>query len=155
MPADKPNSVEAADAKAALVCDDNVERKEALEDVLGDLGYSVQIAALPEDVYDKLKYNHYDLLYLHENFGGGNSENNEILELVQSMPISARRKTFVVLAGKNYTALNHMAAFAESVNIVINDADMQEIKTILKKSITGNNMFYKVYNDILRELGKA
>ncbi|MBF0456613.1 MAG: response regulator [Nitrospirae bacterium] len=155
MPADKPKEVEAADAKLALVCDDNVERQETLEDVLGDLGYSVQIAASPEDVYDKLKYNQYSVLYLHDNFGGGNSENNEILEYIQSMPISARRRTFVALAGKNYTALNHMAAFAESVNIVINEADMQEIKTILKKSITGNNLFYKVYNDILHDFGKA
>ncbi|WP_420265778.1 hypothetical protein [Candidatus Magnetominusculus dajiuhuensis] len=152
MPAITPISEE---NRAALVCDDNVERAEAAEGALEDLAYKVQRAGSPEDVSDKLKYDQYDVVYVHDSFGGGNSENNEVLEIIQSMPISARRKTFVALAGTKYTTLDHMAAFAESVNIVINEADMPEMKAILKKSIPTNYLFYKVYNEILRESGKA
>ncbi|MBF0556250.1 MAG: hypothetical protein HQK96_17155 [Nitrospirae bacterium] len=152
MPANTPIS---DDTRTALVCDGSVERQGAAQGALEDLGYSVQIAESPDDVSDKLKYGQYDVVYLHDNFGGGNSENNEVLEIIQSMPISARRKTFVVLAGTNYATFDHMAAFSESVNIVIKEADMPEIKTILKKSIPTNYLFYKVYNEILRESGRA
>ncbi len=153
MPADTNILLE--DTKAALLCDNSTDRIKVLEDALKDLGYQTQVAALPEDVYDMVKYNQYDVIYVNDNFGGGNTENNEVLDYIQSMQIAARRKTFVVLSGKIYTTLDHMAAFEQSVNIVINEADISEAKAILKKSITGSYMFYKVYNEILYEIGKA
>jgi CheY-like chemotaxis protein len=153
MPADTNIIIE--DVKAALVCDDGTERQKTLEGALKELGYQVQIAASPEDMYDRVKYNHYEVIFLHDTFGGGNSENNEVLDFIQSMPIAARRKIMVALAGGSYTTLDHMAAFTQSVDIVMNEADIPEAKAVLKKSITSNYMFYKVYNEILRDSGKA
>ncbi|MCG6553030.1 MAG: hypothetical protein L7F77_11945 [Candidatus Magnetominusculus sp. LBB02] len=155
MSADKNREGNSESDKLALVCDGNAQRQKAAIDILGDLGYNVKIASSPEDVYDKLKYDPYEVVYLHENFGGGSSENNEVLDYIQSMPISARRRMFVALAGAKYTVLNQRVAFSESVNVVINDKDVLNMKTVLQKAITGNNMFYKVYNDMLRESGKA
>lgn len=153
MPADIQETID--DYKTALVCDDSKERQEEAADSLDDLGYKVQTAESPEDVYEKVKHNQFDIIYLHANFGGGNPESNEVLEFIQSMPMSARRKIFVVLAGTNYTTNDNMTAFSESVNVIINEADIRELKQVLKKTVTANNMFYKVYNEMLRAAGKA
>ncbi|MEO5358862.1 MAG: hypothetical protein H7843_00275 [Nitrospirota bacterium] len=152
MPADTHETI---DDKTALICDDSKDRQEEAAESLDDLGYKVQTAESPDDAYERVKHNQFDIIYLHANFGGGNPESNEVLEFIQSMPMSARRKIFVVLAGASYTTNDNMKAYSESVNVVINEADMREFKQVLKKSVTTNNMFYKVYNEMLRAVGKA
>lgn len=153
MPADIKSISD--DSKAALVCDDNKERQDDAADALETLAYKAEIAVSADDVFEKVKHNHYDLIYLHANFGGGSSENNEVLDFIQAMPMSARRKIVVVLSADKYTTLDNMAAFSESVDVVVNDADMRELKAALKKSITSHFMFYKAYNETLRAAGKA
>ncbi|KWT81168.1 response regulator [Candidatus Magnetominusculus xianensis] len=152
MPADTNENI---DEKTALICDDSKDRQEEAAESLDDLGYKVQTAESPDDAYERVKHNQFDIIYLHANFGGGNPESNEVLEFIQSMPMSARRKIFVVLAGASYTTNDNMKAYSESANVVINEADMREFKQVLKKSVTANNMFYKVYNEMLRAVGKA
>jgi hypothetical protein len=47
-----------------------------------------------------------------------------------------------------------MEALSYSVNLVINQSDMDKLETILKKSIGDNDTFYKVYRETMNALGK-
>ena len=51
--------------------------------------------------------------------------------------------------------MDHMMAYALSANAVIHSKDMERLSTILKKSISDNEKFYKVFMDTLVEVGKA
>jgi hypothetical protein len=70
------------------------------------------------------------------------------------MPMSIRRYMYVALLGRTYKTFDNMAAFARSVNVVVNLNDLPHLQAILRKGITENNEFYRVFREMLAEVGK-
>ncbi|MFH1623750.1 MAG: hypothetical protein ABID54_01160 [Pseudomonadota bacterium] len=143
------------DEKTALICDDSQPNQDMLSSALKELGYRVSTGTNPNDVLDKMRYNHYDLIVLDEGLGGKPPSENPILNQIQSMPIATRRNIFFALIGPDYSTLDNMMAFAKSANVVINEKDLPRVKTILSRSISDNERFYKVFKETLRAIGKV
>jgi hypothetical protein len=143
------------DEKTALICDDNQSNQEILISALKELGYRVSVGTDPKDVLEKMRFTHYDVIVLNEEFGGGPPSENPVLSHIQPMPIVTRRNIFFTLIGKQYTTLDNMMAFSKSANLVINQKDLFHIKNILRKSISDNDRFYKVFKETLKALGKG
>ncbi|MBF0343619.1 MAG: hypothetical protein HQL06_05235 [Nitrospirae bacterium] len=141
--------------KNSLVCDEHQDNRKLIVNALRELRYNIRVASDIEDVYDRLRYERFDVIVLNDNFGGGSSDNNEILEFIQTMPIAERRRIFVALVGNEYKSLDNMMAFAKSVNVVINNNDFANLKAMLKRAITDNDNFYRVFKGVLTELGKS
>jgi CheY-like chemotaxis protein len=141
--------------RLALICDDNAEHQGHLSSGLKDLGYNVDAALNAEDAYEKIKFNAYEVVVLNEKFSGGTPENNEVLEFFQGMAISDRRNIFLALVGAGLKTMDNMTAFARSVNLVISEGDLPNSKAVLRKAVSENNMFYRVFKGVLKELGKA
>lgn len=142
------------EAKTALVCEDNAELQKAVISALQELKYAADIAPSAEVVYEKIRFNRYDVVVLDERFAGGTPENNEVLKHFQYMPMMNRRHIFVALIGPNLPTQDNMAAFDKSVNVVINEKDAPNLKSILKRSVADNDQFYKVYKESLIKMGK-
>lgn len=140
-------------AKTALVCEENAEAQKAAASALKELKYAVETAAVPDDAFEKLRFNRYDVVFINEKFGG-NPEANEVLKHLQYMPMSNRRHIFVALLGQAFTTLDNMAAYDRSVNVVIGEKDIPNLRPVLKKSIADNDQFYKVYKESLVKFGK-
>ena len=140
--------------KTALICDDNQSNQDKLRSELKELGYRSIIGKDPNDVLKKLRLNNYDMIILHEEFGGGDPSQNPVLNYIQPMPIPNRRNIFFVLIGKAFSTLDNMMAFSKSANTVINENDLPQIYSILKKSMAENEDFYKIYKETMKELGK-
>jgi hypothetical protein len=47
-----------------------------------------------------------------------------------------------------------MQAFQKSANVVINEKDLGKLEDILKKTISENEIFYKVFKETLHSMGK-
>ena len=77
-----------------------------------------------------------------------------LYEFIRDMPMHTRRKTFIAVVGAKFKTLDNMEALAYSVNLVINQKDMDQLETVLKKSIGDNDTFYKVYRETMTALGK-
>jgi len=71
------------------------------------------------------------------------------------LPMSNRRHVFVGLLGQAFATNDNMKAYDLSVNAVINEKDLPNLRPILKKSIADNDQFYKVYKESLVKFGKA
>ncbi|KJR41558.1 hypothetical protein MCHI_002548 [Candidatus Magnetoovum chiemensis] len=142
------------DLPRALICEENPKIQPILENALINLNYNPDIASTADETYEKMRYNDYKIVVINENFAGGNSENNEVVEYLQYLPLQIRRAIFLVLIGRNVKTRDSNNAFSKSVNLVVNEKDINELNKILKSAISGNALFYKVYNDILKELGK-
>ena len=69
--------------------------------------------------------------------------------------MSVRRKIFLALLSDVYKTMDHMMALATSANIVVSTKDLDKLHPILKKAISENERFYKVFTDTLAETGKA
>ena len=140
--------------RSALVCEDDAALKSAISVVLQRLKYSIEFAADAEDGLKKLKFNQYGLIILNERFGGAAPETNLTYKFLQAMPMSTRRHIFLVFTGRDFKTGDNMTAFAKSANMVVNEKDLPDLGTVLKKSIADNDTFYKVFRESLLKMGK-
>ena len=121
---------------------------------LAELEYKLQRAKSPEHAVHKLKFNQYHVVAFHEKFGGSTLETSPLYKFLVDMSMDTRRKIFVALVGENFKTLDNMEALAYSVNLVINQKELDQLEAILKKSIGDNDNFYKVYRETMTALGK-
>ena len=137
----------------ALVLDDN--NKEIWTKALEEKEFKIQYARSPEHAVHKMKFTHFHIVALNENFGNVALDENPFYKTLIEMPMVTRRNIFFALVGANFKSLNNMQAFQKSANVVINEKDLEKLGDILKKSISENEIFYKVYKETLHAMGKA
>jgi hypothetical protein len=137
----------------ALVLDDN--NKEIWTQALEEKEFKIQYARSPEHAVHKMKFTNFHFVALNENFGNVALEENSFYQTLIEMPMVTRRNIFFALVGANFKSLNNMQAFQKSANVVINEKDLEKLGDILKKSISENEIFYKVYKETLHSMGKA
>jgi hypothetical protein len=138
--------------KVALLLID--KQKGIWKKTLEDMDYKLQIAKSPEQAAHKMKFTQFHFVILSETFERNNLESNEGYQFLIEMPMTTRRKMFVAMVGSNFKSGNNMQAFANSVNLVINEKDVDKFSSLLKQSIIENDTFYKVYKETLTALGK-
>ncbi|CAI2716886.1 zinc-ribbon domain-containing protein [Nitrospina watsonii] len=139
--------------KVALIM--SPQNYDALGEALTALGYKLETSKTPEHGAHKLKFFHYHVVVFHERFGCDSLEESSLYKYVLNMPMSTRRKTFIALVGAEFKSTDNMEAFAYSVNQVINEKDMDKLDVILKKGISDNEIFYRIYRETMDVLGKV
>jgi hypothetical protein len=140
-------------SKRALVADpENLDR---IVPSLKKIQYIVTPVKTFDDGLKKLQFNFYDLVVINEKFCGADSADNAILKAIEPMTMDVRRRMFVALVGKNFKTLDRMAAFAKSVDIVVNEGDFANFELILKKALKDNETFYRPFLKALAEAGKG
>jgi hypothetical protein len=132
--------------KTSIVCSDPLTT-EAVRSALRALGYKSHFAEAGETAIEKIRYTSYDVIVVHENFAGGSLRNNVVLSYLAPLPMSQRRYSFVCLIGPSCKTLDAMQAFAHSVHVVVNPADLPNLSAILRKGTSEFEALYKVYKD--------
>jgi hypothetical protein len=138
----------------AMVCVDPLHGQMSVKTALAELGYTVHIVNDPKEAVDRLWQAPYGLVILHEEYGRS-ATGNSVLKILQPMPMSIRRFMYVGLIGKQYRTLDPTAAFAKSVNFVIAETELSNLKAIVQEAASDNDRFYRVFRDVLREAGKV
>jgi predicted Zn finger-like uncharacterized protein len=142
------------DTKLALVLTDpNVEEK--VKAAVEEVGYKYISSPNTRDALGKLRFHHFDLIFVEDEFDGQDLENSPILNYLNHLAMSSRRKIFIAVMSDKYKTMDDMMAYTLSVNTVINTKDTEKLGFILKKGITEYKNFYKVFMDTLVEVGKA
>ena len=137
----------------ALILDET--NQSAWTQALESRDYKIQYAKSPEHAIHKMKFTHFHFIALHENYGNKDLSTNPVYKVLTEMPMVTRRNIFVALMGKNFKTLKNMQAFQKSVNVVINESDIGKLEDVLKKSISENEIFYKVFKETLHSAGKS
>jgi hypothetical protein len=143
------------DAKLALILADDSEKIEKIKSVVEELGYRYIPAKNTRDALGKLRYHNFNFIFLSEGFDGQQLTNSPILHYLNHVSMSSRRKIFLALMGDQFKTDDSMMAYSLSVNMVVNPKDMDKLFSILKKGISEWEKFYKVFMDILVEVGKS
>lgn len=142
------------DQKLALICFDQPKLQAAAKTALEGLGYTVHIPTKAEDAIQRLRQNKYEVVLLHEAYGGS-VENNLVLQTLQPMAMPLRRHMCVGLVGKSFRTLDNMMAFVKSVSFVVAERELPKIKAITRQAVSGNDQFYRVFREALRDVGKT
>ena len=138
----------------ALVAVDDVSRKTAVIDALEELGFRVHAVAAAHEGFDRLRKTTYAAVVIDQAYQGGTPLDNPLLKSLQAMPASTRRYMFVALLAPAVKTLDNMAAFASSVNTVVNYNDLAQAKAIFERAIADNDQFFRVLRSVLEEAGK-
>jgi predicted Zn finger-like uncharacterized protein len=140
--------------RLALVLDGNEENIAEINAALEELSYKPVLPSSTTEAMGKLRFHHFDLIFLSEGFDGHDVERSPIIHYLNHLSMSERRKVFLVLLSNKFKTMDHMMAFARSANLVISPDDLSNLSLILRKAISDNEKFYKVFVDALKEIGK-
>jgi hypothetical protein len=136
----------------ALVCVDHQQYQKIVVPQLIDMTYKVHLGLFEEDVLLKLKTYSYDVVVIYENFKGSTLQSNPILCEMIKRPGSQRREHFVVLLSHRFATNDAMSAFVQSVDQIINIADLANFKPVLRRGTTQHRELYHSFHEMLKSV---
>lgn len=140
--------------RPALMCIDGQDRRKAVRAVLQQLGYDPETPGDPTEAADSLRKIAYDVVVVDEAYGGVPAVENLVLRALGLMAMSVRRYVFVLLIAGDVKSFDHATAFARSVNAVVNPNDLAHLGPALRRAISDNDTFYRVFREVLQAAGK-
>jgi CheY-like chemotaxis protein len=140
--------------KTSLICTD-ATIGEVVRATLRELGFKFHTAETSELAIERTRYNQYDIIVIQESFAGSTTlKSNAALNYLATLSMAQRRHSMIVLVGPNFKTLDALQALAQSVQLVVNTADLPNFTAILKKSWAEFQNLYKVYKDVFASLGE-
>lgn len=119
-----------------------------------DFGYRVEEAPSAEEAIEKMRFVNYAAVFLHNDFESGGIKSGKFHQFMRLMNMSLRRYIFYVVIGEQFETLYDLQALAYSVNLVVNDAEIPFIGTVLKKAIPDFETLFGPLMEELQVVGK-
>jgi len=141
--------------ETALVCEHDQVLREKIHSALQRMGYHVTMAESSRIALKYMRFHVFELVVLDENFDGTDARTNHVLQYLGHQAMNTRRNIFVVLLGNRFRTGDNMIAFNNSVNLVINTKNMDDLEKILKRALTEHREFYQVFKETLKKTGRA
>jgi CheY-like chemotaxis protein len=141
-------------ALLAIICLDDPAQQEACHKVLTSLGYAPHIIPNQVKALEALRQIPYRLFILDVAFDGTSPETNIVLTFVRERPLEQRRYLFVALCGAGFMTADAMLAYSQSVNLVINHADVPQCGSVLIQHMAEHERLYRVYRELRQQMGK-
>ncbi|MEO5717206.1 MAG: hypothetical protein ABIR29_01385 [Chthoniobacterales bacterium] len=136
--------------KTALVCIDHPHYQKLIVPQLTDLGYKVHLGLFEEDVLLKLSTYSYNVVVIYENFKGSSVGENPILKEMVRCSNTLRREHFLVLLTHRSQTNDAMSAFVQSVDQVLNIADIANFRPVLRRGVAQHHELYLPFQEALR-----
>ncbi len=136
--------------KTALVCIDHPQYQKLIVPQLLELGYKVHLGLFEEDVQVKLASYNYNVVIVYENFKGAGPGENPILHELVRRSSALRRESFVVLLTHRSPTNDAMTSFVQSVDQILNIADIANFKPILRRGVAQHRELYTPFQEALR-----
>lgn len=143
------------DIPTALVLMGKGQNNEVLVADLQLLGYRVETAENPAEALGKLKFTDFAAILMHVEFEKNPLAGSGLHRYVTWLPTVKRRTLFYILVGPDFHTLYDLEALALSANLVINDADVKHLKTILRKSFRDHEELFGPFLEVLDGYGKG
>ena len=140
--------------RLVLVCENAPERQGIIGAALEQLGFTMLPATTAEEAIERLRRSPFEIVIVDERFESSGVLDNAVVRTLNTLPIGQRRQIFVVLLGREFKTFDNMMAFARSVNVVVNLNDLPHLPAIIRKGLEDNNEFYRVFREMLVEVGR-
>jgi response regulator RpfG family c-di-GMP phosphodiesterase len=140
--------------ETAMICENDSATRQKISSTLKSLDYNVIESATFKEVLKYLNFHTFNVIVVNENFDAGTQEMNNVLNYLEHLSMSTRRKIFVVLISTTFATMDYMHAYNKSVNLIINKDEINELGLILKKEMEENNYFYHTFKEFNRKYGK-
>ncbi len=138
----------------ALVCCDVPEVQRIVVDQLTSLNYKIHTGLFVEDIQLKLRAHSYHVVVISENFAATDVTTNPLLNEAIRAPALQRRKQTLVLVGASLQTNDELQAFQHSVDLVLNLADVMNLRPVLRRTILRAQELYAPLFDMLETTGR-
>lgn len=138
------------DDQTALVCVTNSPIQKMISAQLLELDYKVHLGLFAEDVLLKLATYSYDVVVVDENFKGATAGENPILREMMTRAGDLRREHYVVLLSQRLPTNDAMSAFVQSVDLIVNFADLGNFKPIVRRGVAQYEALYKPFLETMQ-----
>jgi predicted Zn finger-like uncharacterized protein len=152
---EKPFNFIEEEGLTALLCEQNPVARQTIENALNLMDYQSTVAESARDALKRMRYHTYDLIVVNESFDTNNPDANGVLIYLERLGMSVRRNIFVAMISNRYRTMDNMMAFHGSVNLIVNIKNIEDVGKILSRGITDTELFYNVYRETLKEIGRA
>jgi hypothetical protein len=129
------------------------ERKVVIE-AAEKFGYRVEMADTPDQAIGKMQFVNFASVFLHSGFEPGGIESGLFHQYMRNLKMGRRRFIFYVLIGPEFKTLYNLQALASSANLVVNDAEIPYIETVLRKTIPEYEALFGPLMEELRIAGR-
>lgn len=136
----------------ALVCIDHQQYQKIVVPQMIDLTYKVHLGLYEEDVLLKLRTYAYNVVIVYENFKGSTLATNPILREMIRRPGTQRREHFVVLLSHKFATNDAMSAFVQSVDMIINIADLANLKPVIRRGTAQHRELYHPFHQAMKQV---
>ncbi|MEE8399539.1 MAG: zinc-ribbon domain-containing protein [Desulfobacterales bacterium] len=151
---EKPFDFVEEGVETAMLCEPDPDIRSSILSALEHMGYQTREPESAVDALKQMRFHVFDLVVLNENFDTDNPDNCDVLTYLDRLSMDTRRNVFVCLLTDRFRTTDNMAAFNKSVNLVINLKNIGEIEKVLKRGVTDNASFYRVYKESLVSTGR-
>lgn len=141
-------------ALQCLICLDNPTHQAACQQTLQALGYTADVMPNQFQALEYLRQVPYRLFVLDAAFDGTSTDTNLVLTFLRERPLDQRRYQFVILCAPDLVTGDAMTAYSQSVNLVINHADMPNCGPVLAQHLAEHELLYRTFRDMRQQLGK-
>jgi hypothetical protein len=139
----------------ALVCADVPEVQRIVVDQLTALNYKIHTGLFVEDIQLKLRAHAYDVVVISENFAATDLATNPLLNEAINAPAQQRRRQLIVLLGSSVITNDELQAFQYSVDLVVNLADVMNLRPVLRRALLRTEEFYAPFQEIAKLVGRS
>jgi hypothetical protein len=136
----------------ALVCVDHQQYQKIIVPQLIDMTYKVHLGLFEEDISLKLKTYSYDVVVIYESFKNCTLPTNPLLREMGRRRDARRREHFVVLLSHKFATNDATSAFVQSVDQIINIADLANLKPVLRRGVAQHRELYHSFNDMVKSV---
>ena len=147
----EPSFVDLGD-NTALVCVDHQQYQKIIVPQLIDMTYKVHLGLFEEDVSLKIKTYNYNVVVVYENFKNTTLQTNPLLQEMAKGRDARRREHFIVLLSHKFATNDAMSAFVQSVDQIINIADLANLKPVLRRGVAQHRELYHSFNDMVKSV---
>ena len=124
------------------------ERDQVAESV-ESIGYQPTFAESAKDAMEKMQFINYASVILHSQFEGKELDKSSFHHFMRNMGMQKRRFIFYILIGPDFFTLYDLEALANSANLVVNDREIPELITILRKAIP---QYEELFGTLMEEI---
>ena len=152
---DRPFDFLEEGVETALICEGDPVYRSKIQTALESLEYRVTCPSNSREALKQMRFHDFDMIVVNEKFDTPDPDHNNVQRYLATLNMGVRRNIFVALITDRYRTNDNMVAFHKSVNLVIGVSHMDDIEKVLKRGITENDIFYRVYKESMVKTGRA
>ncbi len=111
------------------------KERDKVAEAVESIGYQPTFAESAEDGMEKMQFVNYAGVIYHSQFEGRGLDHSSFHRFMCTMGMQKRRFIFYILIGPEFYTLYDLEALAHSANLVVNDKEVPQLFTILRKTI--------------------